>query len=818
MVRGLPGPPGEGGRPAALHRLLARHCGGAGEAPGALTRSLTGGHGRDVGPVVHPGPRDPRDRLVRARPRVGDGRRDRGDVQHPPARGEHGAVGSGRGAGVEHGDAGERLGRGDALDHVAGARRRGIALGREHDRHTRVIGERDLRRGAARRRVHDVGEVDREAGQHHLALRVAEAHVVLDHLGPVGGEHHPRVEHPAVLDAFAREPVQGGPHRAVHHVVDRRGRHDRHRRVGAHAAGVGTGVAVADALEVLRGGERHRGVGIAVAHDEQGQLGAAEPLLDHERAAGVAERVAGEVGAHRVARVGDRLGDDHALARGETVGLDHPRRAELVEVRARGVLVAGAEAAVARGGHPGLGEHVLHPRLRAFEARARGAGPERQSPARPHRVGGAGHERHLGPDHHHVGGDVVGERGDGRGVGHIERTALGQARDPRVAGCGDDHVGGRGTLQRPDQRVLAAAGPDDEEPHGLALDRQHDGLGPVGADTDEADGHAHRLLHEAQVVARRGRELLDRRATADVALPAGEGLVDRPHLVQHRLVVGHVVVAGAVVALVGDAHLELGERFEHVELGDRDLGAGVEPHRVLEHHEVEPARTTAATGVGAELVAAVDELVADRVALEQLGGERAAADARDVGLGHADHPLDRTRADTGAGAHAPRDGVRRRDERIGAVVEVEEGGLRTLEEHALPAVERVVEDVHGVGDHRLEPRRHRQVLLGDLVAVEGEPVVDLGEQRVLLAQRELELLAEDLGVEEVLDAQAHAQRLVGVGGADAALGGAELVLAQVALGDAVELLVVRHDQVAVARELHARHVDALGRRACRAPR
>ncbi len=122
-----------------------------------------------------------------------------------------------------------------------------------------------------------------------------------------------------------------------------------------------------------------------------------------------------------------------------------------------------------------------------------------------------------------------------------------------------------------------------------------------------------------------------------------------------------------------------------------------------------------------------------------------------------------------------------------------------------------MEDVHGVGDHRLEPRRHREVLLRHLLEVERQAVVDLGEHRVLLAEREVELLAEDLGVEQVLHAQAHAQRLVGVGGADAALGGAQLVLAEAALGDAVELLVVRHDQVRVAGELHARHVDALGR-------
>ena len=61
--------------------------------------------------------------------------------------------------------------------------------------------------------------------------------------------------------------------------------------------------------------------GIAVAHDEQRQLGTGHALLDHERAPGVAERLAGQVGAHHVARVGVVVGDEHALALGEAVGL-----------------------------------------------------------------------------------------------------------------------------------------------------------------------------------------------------------------------------------------------------------------------------------------------------------------------------------------------------------------------------------------------------------------------------------------------------------------------------------------------------------------
>ena len=104
--------------------------------------------------------------------------------------------------------------------------------------------------------------------------------------------------------------------------------------------------------------------------------------------------------------------------------------------------------------------------------------------------------------------------------------------------------------------------------------------------------------------------------------------------------------------------------------------------------------------------AALDEQVADRVALEQLGRERAAADARGVRLHHPDDAVDRERPDAGAGAHAARDRVARRDERIRAVVEVEERRLRALEQHPLLGVERLVHEVHGVVDHRREARHH----------------------------------------------------------------------------------------------------------------
>jgi hypothetical protein len=136
------------------------------------------------------------------------------------------------------------------------------------------------------------------------------------------------------------------------------------------------------------------------------------------------------------------------------------------------------------------------------------------------------------------------------------------------------------------------------------------------------------------------------------------------------------------------------------------------------------------------------------------------------------------------------------------VVEVEEGGLRPLEQHVLADLQGLVDQVDGVGHIRLDPRRQlAQVEIGDLVHRGRQLVVHLGQHLALLLEHQLQLLAEDLRVVHVLHPQADPGRLVGVGGTDAPLGGAQLVLAQVALGDPVEQLVVREDQMGAGGHL-----------------
>ena len=116
-------------------------------------------------------------------------------------------------------------------------------------------------------------------------------------------------------------------------------------------------------------------------------------------------------------------------------------------------------------------------------------------------------------------------------------------------------------------------------------------------------------------------------------------------------------------------------------------------------------------GDDAEFLALLADQLADLV--EQLGRERPLADAGRVGLGDAEHVADGARAEARAGRGLAGDGVGGGDERIGAVVDVEQRALRALEQDALAGAALVVEQapdgVH-VGQHL---RRDRGELLVD---------------------------------------------------------------------------------------------------------
>jgi hypothetical protein len=145
----------------------------------------------------------------------------------------------------------------------------------------------------------------------------------------------------------------------------------------------------------------------------------------------------------------------HALARGQPVGLDHVRRAE--PVQGGGRLARGAGGHRGRGRDAGDGHHVLGEGLRALD---HGRVPDRAEAGNPgggQHVGQAGDQGRFRADDHQAGRQAAGQRADHGGIGGIHLVPGGVRRHPRVPGgdvqAGDRRIGGQG----PAQRVLAAA-------------------------------------------------------------------------------------------------------------------------------------------------------------------------------------------------------------------------------------------------------------------------------------------------------------------------------------------------------------------------
>ena len=166
----------------------------------------------------------------------------------------------------------------------------------------------------------------------------------------------------------------------------------RHRRVGAHAAGVRAGVALAESLVVLR--RRQEGHLLAVRQAEDGEFLSQEKRLDHDGASRVAEAALAEHGAHRVRRLAPGGAHDGALAGGEAGGLDHQRLGVGGHVGERGGELG--EGAAGGGRNAGGLHHVLRERLRGLERRRAGGRAEhrtarsRRRSARPRASGTSG--------------------------------------------------------------------------------------------------------------------------------------------------------------------------------------------------------------------------------------------------------------------------------------------------------------------------------------------------------------------------------------------------------------------------------------------
>ena len=296
----------------------------------------------DVAAQLHPVERNVRRRVI-------------GDVNRLPMRGaaaddgQHAAAGrdelavTAAGARVKDERAWNLRCGVHAGDDLSALRRFRISARREHDADVRLVLEPrgPRRQRAGRRGSQQPRQIFVQHRQHDLRFGIAEPDVELHDLRTVGRQHQADVQKAAERVSLVLHAMKHGHHDLVEHAAFDVGRQQRARRERAHPAGVRSAIVVEDALVILRGRQRH--ARRAVGEHEVRRFLADQKLFEHDAVAGRSESTVDHGRAH--GRFGRRaiVGDDDALAGGETVGLEHERIAEFT-ARDRGERIAGRVA------------------------------------------------------------------------------------------------------------------------------------------------------------------------------------------------------------------------------------------------------------------------------------------------------------------------------------------------------------------------------------------------------------------------------------------------------------------------------------------
>src|ERR1700722_19722708 len=134
---------------------------------------------------------------------------------------------------------------------------------------------------------------------------------------------------------------------------------------------------------------------LAIGHDDEAGFLTLQKLLDHDLGARIAEAACEHLEHDRFGLL-EALRDDHALARSESAGLDHDRRALCTQPRA--IKIAPREAAVSRSRNAVALQKVFGESLRALKPGGLSARAKAAQPRRAERIDDAGDQRGLRTD------------------------------------------------------------------------------------------------------------------------------------------------------------------------------------------------------------------------------------------------------------------------------------------------------------------------------------------------------------------------------------------------------------------------------------
>ncbi len=311
-----------------------------------------------------------------------------------------------------------------------------------------------IRELASRDRVQERSEIAVDQRHDRLAFGIAEADVILDQLGPVGGEHEPCIKHAVERCSGGRERFRSRPHDLVHRpLLELRGQHGC-RRIGAHATGIRAGIPFADTLVILCG--REHGRRFAIDQGEQAGFLAFEKFLDYQRA------VAGRL--DRGFRFGSGRRDRHSLSTGEPIGFDHHRNAEVSE-RSECIMHSIDADIICGRDRIGAAQVLCEP-LGPLELGRCGAGPERCDASCAKSVGNTSNQRCFGPNDNEIDAPTSCQGDDAGAVARIDRDAFRPACDSRIARRRDQRIAARRLPKPPCEGILASARPQQQNIHG----------------------------------------------------------------------------------------------------------------------------------------------------------------------------------------------------------------------------------------------------------------------------------------------------------------------------------------------------------------
>ncbi len=205
----------------------------------------------------------------------------------------------------------------------------------------------------------------------------------------------------------------------------------------------------------------------SVSAEEAGFL-AIEIFFHHHFGARAAEGSAEHIGKRGLG-ISEGIGNHHALARRQAIGLEHVRRSKAGE-RGAGFFERG-RADIASGGDARAGAQILGEALRPFQLRGGLRRAEHWHPDSAQGIGQPIHQRRFRAYHHKADGLVGAER-DYRGVvGHIQRDQLRLLGDTGISGGSVKLRKAGDWRQLPRQRMFAASRTQKQDIHGPSAEQ-----------------------------------------------------------------------------------------------------------------------------------------------------------------------------------------------------------------------------------------------------------------------------------------------------------------------------------------------------------